>query len=249
VLNFAGAYEDETTESSVSQTEKLAANVSRKWGEYTASYGLQLLAGDFEIGSERGNSSLVFLEGAITHAESDQPTFARRGFSYTLSARYTPIEAWTDTRLFSARLEAKWLHSFGDRFRLITRGELGGMKVDDFDQLPPELRFFAGGDRSIRGFGYEEIGSRNAAGDVIGGDHLVEASVELEYYWRRNLGAAIFADAGDAYLGDDFNLHVGVGAGIRYKSPVGVLRLDLAYPIKSIDSTGWQIHFNIGPDF
>jgi translocation and assembly module TamA len=111
------------------------------------------------------------------------------------------------------------------------------------------LRFFSGGDRSIRGFGYEEIGSRNAAGDVIGGNRLVEASSEIEYYWRKNLGAALFVDAGDAFLGEDFVLHMGVGAGVRYKSPVGVLRLDVAYPLESIDQTGWQIHFNIGPDF
>ena len=69
--------------------------------------------------------------------------------------------------------------------RLILRGEVGKMKVDDFDQLPPELRFFSGGDRSIRGFGYEEIGSRNEAGDVIGGDNLVEAHVEVERYWSK----------------------------------------------------------------
>jgi translocation and assembly module TamA len=212
-------------------------------------WGLQFLAGDFEIGSERGNSSLVFLEGAVSWAKSDQPTFARTGFSYTVSARYTPVENWTDTRFTSARVEAKWLHALGDNARLIMRGEIGKMDVDDFDELPPELRFFAGGDRSIRGFGYEEIGSRNAVGDVIGGDNLVEASSELEYYWRKNLGAAVFVDAGDAFLGDDFNLHVGVGLGLRYKSPVGVVRLDLAYPIKSIDASGWQIHFNIGPDF
>jgi translocation and assembly module TamA len=133
--------------------------------------------------------------------------------------------------------------------RLIARGEIGRIDADDFDQLPPELRFFSGGDRSIRGFGFEEIGSRNAAGDVIGGDHLVEASLEVERYWRKNLGAAVFVDAGDAFLGDDFSLHVGAGAGLRWKSPVGVLRLDLAYPVKSVDSSSWQIHFNIGPDF
>ena len=146
-------------------------------------------------------------------------------------------------------LEVKWLRALGTDMRLILRGEVGAMEVDDFDLLPPELRFFAGGDRSIRGFGYEEIGSRNAANDVIGGDRLVEGTVELERYWRRGFGAAVFVDAGDAFLGDGFVLHVGVGAGIRWKSPVGVLRLDLAYPIESIDASGWQIHFNIGPDF
>jgi translocation and assembly module TamA len=249
VLGIAGTYKDETTESSVSQTQKLMANVSRKWGAYTFTYGLQFLAGDFEIGSETGYSSLTFLEGALTSSKSDQPAFARRGFGYTLSARLTPIEALTDTRFASLNLDTKWLHGFGENTRLIVRGEVGKMRVDDFDQLPPELRFFAGGDRSIRGFGYEEIGSRNEVGDVIGGDNLVEASIEMERYWRKGLGGALFVDAGDAWLGDDFTLHVGVGTGVRWKSPVGVLRLDLAYPIKSIDSNSWQIHFNIGPDF
>lgn len=249
VLGFAGTYKDETTESSVSQTQKLLANVSRKWGGYTFTYGLQFLSGDFEIGSETGYSSLTFLEGALTSSKSDQPAFARRGFGYTLSARVTPVEALTDTRFASANLDSKWLHAFGENTRLIVRGEFGKMTVDDFDQLPPELRFFAGGDRSIRGFGYEEIGSRNDAGDVIGGDNLLEASIEMERYWRKGFGGALFVDGGDAWLGDDFTLHVGVGAGVRWKSPVGVLRLDLAYPIKSIDSNSWQIHFNIGPDF
>ena len=249
VLGIATTYRDETTESSVSQTEKIVTNVSRKWGDFTSVYGLQFLAGDFEIGSERGNSTLTFLEGAFTQSHSDQPTFARRGFSYTVSARVTPLESLTDTRFASLQVESKWLHAFGPDTRLILRGEVGTMEVDDFDQLPPELRFFSGGDRSIRGFGYEEIGSRNAAGDVIGGDRLVEVNVEMERYWRKNFGAAVFVDAGDSFLGEDFVLHMGAGVGVRWKSPVGVLRLDVAYPVESVDSNGWQIHFNIGPDF
>jgi translocation and assembly module TamA len=249
MLSFAGTYRDEETESSISQTEKLAVNLARQWGEYTGVYGLQFLAGDFEIGSEDGNSSLLFFEAAVSRAASDQPAFARRGWSFNLSARFTPLESLTDTRFASLDLEVKWLRALGADMRVILRGEVGAMQVDDFDLLPPELRFFSGGDRSIRGFGYEEIGSRNAAGDVIGGDRLIEGTVELERYWRRGFGAAVFVDAGDAFLGDQFVLHAGAGVGVRWKSPVGVLRLDLAYPIESVDSSGWQIHFNIGPDF
>jgi translocation and assembly module TamA len=249
MLSFAGTYRDEETESSISQTEKLAANVSRKWGGFTSVYGLQFLSGDFEIGSEDGNSSLFFFEGALTRSRADQPAFARRGYSYNLSARVTPTEALSDTRFASLDLEVKWLRALGIDTRLILRGEVGVMTVDDFDLLPPELRFFAGGDRSIRGFGYEAIGSRNEAGDVIGGDRLAEGTIELEHYWRRGFGAALFVDAGDAFLGKDFVLHVGAGVGVRWKSPVGVLRLDLAYPVEAIDASGWQIHFNIGPDF
>ena len=70
--------------------------MSRKWGGYTTDYGFQFLSGDFEIGSEDGNSSLTFLEGALTRARSDQPAFARRGYSYP-RRRVTPVEALTDT--------------------------------------------------------------------------------------------------------------------------------------------------------
>ncbi len=248
VLGFAGTYRDETTESSVSQTEKFVANVSRKWREYTFIYGLQFLAGDFEIGSE---AEILRCCSSRPPSVAPRPINRRSlgdGFSYTVTARVTPLEDLTDTRFVSATLETKWLRALGKDIRLILRGEVGKMNVDDFDQLPPELRFFSGGDRSIRGFGYEEIGSRNEVGDVIGGDNLVEVNVELERYWSK-LGGALFVDGGDSFLGEDFRLHVGVGAGVRWKSPVGVLRLDLAYPVKSIDSDSWQIHFNIGPDF
>ena len=113
------------------------------------------------------------------------------------------------------------------------------MKVDDFDQLPPELRFFSGGDRSIRGFGFEEIGSRNAAGDVIGGDHLVEAQPSSSSTTGARISARRCSSTpATRFWATTSRLHVGAGAGIRWKSPVGVLRLDLAYPVKSIDSSG-----------
>ena len=82
---------------------------------------------------------------------------------------------------------------------MILRAGLGAMVVDDFDALPPELRFFAGGDRSIRGFDYQEIGDLNAAGEVIGGEYQAIASAEYEHYFLPKWGAAIFVDAGDAF--------------------------------------------------
>ncbi len=69
------------------------------------------------------------------------------------------------------RAETKWLQQIGEDGRVILRAGLGAMVVDDFDALPPELRFFAGGDRSIRGFDYQEIGDLDAAGEVIGGEY------------------------------------------------------------------------------
>ena len=76
---------------------------------------------------------------------------------------------------------------------------IGAMAVDDFDALPPELRFFAGGDRSIRGFDYQQIGETNATGGVIGGEYLLVGSAEYEHFFLEKWGAAVFVDAGDAF--------------------------------------------------
>jgi translocation and assembly module TamA len=121
------------------------------------------------------------------------------------------------------------------------------MVVDDFDALPPELRFFAGGDRSIRGFDYQQIGETNAQGDVIGGEYLAAASVEYEHYFWGNWGAAAFVDAGDAFK-SHFDANVGAGLGVRWKSPIGLLRLDVARPVVSDFDHSWRIHLVIGPD-
>ena len=119
----------------------------------------------------------------------------------------------SDTSFAQARAEAKWLTQVGEDGRVILRAALGGMVVDDFDALPPELRFFAGGDRSIRGFDYQQIGDLNAEGEVIGGEYEVVASAEYEHYFLPNWGAAIFVDAGDAFT-QQFDTNVGAGIGL-----------------------------------
>jgi Outer membrane protein len=121
------------------------------------------------------------------------------------------------------------------------------MIVDDFDALPPELRFFAGGDRSVRSFDYQAIGETNDQGFVIGGKYLAVASAEYEHYFVENWGAAIFVDAGDAYS-TDFDVNVGAGIGLRWRSPVGLVRLDVAVPVVSELEEDVRVHVVIGPD-
>jgi len=121
--------------------------------------------------------------------------------------------------------------------------------VADFNQLPPELRFFAGGDRSIRGFNYQELGSSNGKG-VIGGTNLAVGSIEYERYFLEKWGAAVFVDGGDAWTNQDVGLNVGAGVGLRWRSPVGVVRLDLGMPVKTKleDAGSFRVHITIGPD-
>ena len=121
------------------------------------------------------------------------------------------------------------------------------MTVRNFDALPPELRFFAGGDRSIRGFDYQQIGETNSTGGVIGGRYLTIASAEYEHYFLPNWGAAVFVDAGDAYT-SDFNMNVATGVGLRWRSPIGVIRIDVATPIVTQLEKSVRLHIVIGPD-
>jgi translocation and assembly module TamA len=73
-------------------------------------------------------------------------------------------------------------------------------------------------------------------------------SVEYEYYFTEKWGGAVFVDFGDAFTDTDFNMNVGAGLGLRWRSPVGLVRVDLGTPINNEFEDGIQLHLMIGPD-
>ena len=246
--NFGVAYRDEDTDTSQSRNLRAVANESRRWMGFTRTLGFQYMVGDYEVGGERRSSSLLFPEASLTRRRADDFLFPRRGLSLSFVLRGTQEGLASDTSFVQVRADAKWIRSPGTRHRLIVRGSLGTTAVDDFNELPPDLRFFAGGDRSIRGFDYQAIGTLNAEGEVIGGKDLVVGSIEYEYYFIQNWGVATFVDAGDAFSTSRPRFHVGAGLGVRWRSPVGVVRLDLAKPLTTEENEGLRIHVVIGPD-
>ena len=245
--NLGTAYSDEETDTSHSRMLRIAANDSRNWRGFVRTLGLQYLNGDYEIADEPHSSSLLYAEGVLSRKKADDFFFTTRGYSLTLGLRGAPQTALSDTSFLQLTADGKWIQSVGEKGRVIVHGGLGAMEVEDFDALPPELRFFAGGDRTVRGFGYEEIGATNASGGVIGGKYLAYAGTEYEHYFLPRWGAAVFADAGDAFS-SSFDANVSVGVGVRWKSPIGVVRLDIAKPVVTDLDDGWRIHIIIGPD-
>ena len=253
--DFGAAYRDETTDTSRSRNFQLAATRSeRRWHGFTRTLGFKYFHGDFEIGQddeekEFGQSTLLFAEGTLNRRRVNDRLEPRRGYVFDVGLRLASEAVVSDTDIVQAFGRYTWLQPQGEKGRFKFRAEAGAMAVRDFNALPPDLRFFAGGDRSIRGFDYHEIGETNAGGTVIGGEYLALGSVEYEYYFKEDWGAAVFADAGDAFT-QDFNLNASVGVGVRWRSPLGPVRVDFAIPVEHAlplkDS--WRVHVLLGPD-
>ncbi len=253
--DFGAAYRDETTETSRSRNFQLAATRSeRRWHGFTRTLGLRYFHGDFVIGKEDepqefGESTMLAAEGTLTRRRVNDRLAPRRGYVFDVGLRLASDAVVSDTDLAQAFSRITWLLPQGDKGRFKLRGEAGAMAARDFNALPPDMRFFAGGDRSIRGFGYQEIGETNADGVVIGGKYLAVASAEYEYYFTEDWGAAVFADAGDAFT-DQFNLNASVGVGVRWRSPLGPIRVDFAFPVEHALPLQdfWRLHVFLGPD-
>ena len=111
------------------------------------------------------------------------------------------------------------------------------------------LRFFAGGEQSVRGFGYEKISPKNSDGELTGAKYLTVGSVELQVPVMNKVRMAIFTDVGTATndYGDDTDIKVGTGLGVRYISPVGPIRADIGVGV-SETPIPIRLHFGLGLD-
>jgi len=151
----------------------------------------------------------------------------------------------SDVSFLQGALSATWLHPLPWNSKFIGRADLGATLVDQFDQLPPSYRFYAGGINSIRGYTYKELGPKDSAGNVIGGKFLTVLSLEYEKAVFDDWGISAFVDSGDAYNLGNILLKTGVGIGVRWYSPFGPVRVDFAVPLNEADSA-FQIHFAAG---
>ena len=96
--------------------------------------------------------------------------------------------------------------------------------------LPPSLRFFAGGDNNLRGYEYESISPKDSDGKLTGAKYMVTTSLEYQYRVYGNWWLAAFVDSGDAWNNTP-EWKTGTGFGIRWASPVGPVRLDLGFAL------------------
>ncbi|TPW16918.1 MAG: outer membrane protein, partial [Halothiobacillaceae bacterium] len=185
----------------------------------------------FTVATDQGRSTLLMPGVRWLRVWAKDRINTRHGARLALDLRGASTAFVSDSDFVQGRLHSKAIRSLGQRGRVILRGTAGANFADEFRSLPTSVRFFAGGDQSVRGYRYNSLGPTNDAGDVVGGRGLLLASVEYEHYWSGNWGSALFYDAGNAL--DSFNevLKKGAGIGLRWRSPVGPVRIDLAFAL------------------
>jgi translocation and assembly module TamA len=130
----------------------------------------------------------------------------------------------------------------------VLRGTLGSSVSGDFDKVPISLRYFTGGDQSVRGYGFKSLGATDAQGNVVGGEHLVVMSAEYQWMFKNPFGMAAFVDTGNAFNGTDIQLKTGAGLGALWRSPVGMVGLYLAHGFENEDES-FRLHFSLGAEF
>ncbi|KGJ93962.1 autotransporter assembly complex protein TamA [Colwellia psychrerythraea] len=186
------------------------------------------------------------------------PLDPSEGFRQTYNIEGAHLKVGSDNSFF--RIHGRWnyITTLKANHRLVTRAEYGAIYVDRDAELAPSLRFYAGGDQSIRGFAYQSIGSTIPSssdpeqGDpiVVGSTRLIVASIEYQYYLNNKWRVALFSDGGSAADKGEFELVYSFGTGLHYISPVGAIKLDVAYGINDYDNkdNGWRLHINLGAE-
>ncbi|WP_323752064.1 autotransporter assembly complex family protein [Marinobacter sp.] len=211
--------------------------------------GLRWEGERYTIGEDTQNTSSLLLPSVgYSKLHSNSPLDPSQGYRLQFDVTGAHRAALSDADILHVNFLARGLYTLADNHRFLARFNFGGVATNNFDDVPPSLRFFAGGDQTVRGYAYESLSPENSDGDVVGGRYLIVGSAEYQYEFTKNWRLAAFIDEGNA-VNDVFDpLATGVGIGIRWVSPVGPLRLDFAEGLNESLGGGWRVHFSMGPE-
>lgn len=204
----------------------------------------------YHVGDD-SSSSGEFLPGISWYKTvSDNIIYTTMGHMIKVGCTAAIKGLLADESYLRPKFSTKWIRAFDERFRLISRMDLGAVLARDLRKLPGSTRFFTGGLTSIRGFSLDELGPEDPKnGDIMGGRYLAVGSVEVERQIFGNWMGAVFCDAGNSFDPDLVNkVEVGTGFGIRWRTPLGMVKLDFGFGV-SKHPVPFKFYFSMGPDF
>jgi translocation and assembly module TamA len=245
---FAGFARSVPRNSISSRTYIGGARISRHRLGWAETFSLAFQRANFEIGVDSGRANLLIPGLSWERTRADNKMFPRRGIKTQVEVQASQSGFVSTLSFLQVKGAAKVVYGFLPGFRILARAEVGRTFSKEFHELPPGLRFFTGGDVSVRGYSYLALGPRDSLNNVIGGPALLVGSAEVDYQFMPRLAIAAFTDAGNAMQRFSLNqLEYSVGGGIRFISPIGLVRLDGAFGMSSKNHP-FRIHITMGPD-
>lgn len=262
-LRFYTGYLEEETVTSLSEKYTYGSSYSyyhdNKWLQ---TYALDYIQEESTIGRMLPQrSDLIIPSWSVLRTKTDGSPYPLSGWSALGRISGSPKSIGSDFSFAQFYGRAKYVKGFAYG-RILLRTELGITETDNVDQLPASVRFFAGGDSSVRGYEYKSLGpTRNiygedfagpledpaAAEEVIGGNNLLVTSIEYDYRLEdSNWVAALFYDQGNAADDTNIDFKRSAGVGVRWISPIGPIRIDVAKALD--DEKSWMWHISMGPD-
>ncbi len=190
------------------------------------------------------------------YTDTDNPIYTTHGQQVKLSLMGARKGFGSNVDFWQISLHSAMIRRLHEKGRLILRGTVAYTDAETinifgsgntFNRMPKSLQFRTGGDRSVRGYGFQSLDGGGET--LLSAKHILTTSVEYEYRFLKDWSWAAFVDSGNAF--NDFsrmNLETGVGTGIRWHSPVGLVRMDIAFPTHG-GIKDFRFHLNIGPDF
>jgi translocation and assembly module TamA len=248
-LEFTGTIIDEELGDTQSQRSEIGSGLTQVMGRWQRVLFVRL-SNETTTEVNGDDRTDFYLIPGISYSTLPSYIVGGKPRPYRLYAelRGSPSTLGSDASFIQLRLEGERVFDFAERWHLHLRGELGASRVDETLGLPASQRFFAGGERSVRGFGLNEL-SPQQDGKSIGGKHMATGSIEVVRDLPRNFGVAAFYDIGNAF--DDFAdpmLEYSVGVGVRYSIAVASFGVDVAQPL-SESGRNPRLHLYISTQF
>jgi len=252
---FAGAaFQNETTDAFNARTFEISAGLSKKWMSDKLETRGALALETSSVRSETRDERTYFVSAplSVIWNSEDDLLNPRNGFraSWTVTP-YAGSDYFTQSDM-SARGRVHFGNN--DIVTLAARAAVSSTFGSTFAGLPVNKRYFAGGGGSVRGFGYQEAGPLDADDNPIGGRSRIEGAFEARVKVIQNLQVAAFVDAGTVStkslpdFTDDY--FIGYGAGVRYLTPIGPIRADIAFPLeKRPTDSSFQLYIALGQPF
>ncbi|EHU5003099.1 outer membrane protein assembly factor [Vibrio vulnificus] len=198
--------------------------------------------------ASENNDSQMLLPGvtfSLLDRKNDQLEIKHR---HVYSLEYSDPNFFSDSRLLRIEGNSVLSWDISEKHKFHFRSNVGINIADALSDIPSSLRFFAGGDGNLRGYGYESISPRDENGDLTGARYMFTAGLEYQYQVYHQLWLGAFYDVGDAF-NDSVDWKSGTGLSLIWNSKYVPVKVDFAYGLDAPQGDQFRVHFSLGTQF